>query len=191
MKLFISFSVAASLLFAGCGNEHRPVPRPYAWPRTVMMGDSLREIDFESVKWLVNSEADVTVRRATKEVVWVDISYPPYNATLYLTISFAEGAALDSAIDNRLQRISLNLGQASAERRDISSTSGEFEGIMLRATSPVTTPLQFLATDDKRVAVSGVLVMEQAAVNPDSLAPAIYALHSEFKQALSSLSYDI
>lgn len=156
-----------------------------------MMGDSLREIDFESVKWLVNSEADVTVRRATKEVVWVDISYPPYNATLYLTISFAEGAALDSAIDNRLQRISLNLGQASAERRDISSTSGEFEGIMLRATSPVTTPLQFLATDDKRVAVSGVLVMEQAAVNPDSLAPAIYALHSEFKQALSSLSYDI
>ncbi len=105
---------AMLMLLAACGSpdttnpDTAPVPLPRAWPRTPLYEAAYAPVapgsDIEVAEAL---EPRITRRRGADS--WIDISYPAYRATLYLSdLRFSSPAEASDAIDNRLEPTALN-----------------------------------------------------------------------------------
>lgn len=166
------------------------MPRPEGYPRialyeAVYRSDSIGPVIFES-----NAGTAVTERRQGADGTgWLTLAYPRYGATLYLTASPATASTLGDIIDNRLERISLNIGGATTELTELTGKGG-WHGRVTLTPSGSATPLQILATSPRGdCVVSGALFLERAATatSPDSLAPALEAVRDDLIHAVNAL----
>lgn len=166
------------------------MPRPEGYPRialyeAVYRNDSIGPVIFES-----NAGTAVTERRQGADGTgWLTLAYPRYGAILYLTASPATASTLGGIIDNRLERISLNIGGATTELTELTGKGG-WHGRVTLTPSGSATPLQILATSPRGdCVVSGALFLEGAATatSPDSLAPALEALRDDLIHAVNAL----
>lgn len=65
---------------------------------------------------------------------WLTLHYPVYNADVYVTFSEVDGAdALIAVLDNRRERMSLNLNGAHASTIHVTSADGTFETALVEA----------------------------------------------------------
>ena len=122
----------------------------------------------------------------------LDISYPAYRATVYLTARRLPPERLESELDNRRERISLNLGGVAAYTEHITSDNGQFECALVTARDAATTPVQFLATDGEGCLISGAAYLGDLTpgTSADSIAPVVAALQRDIRHALHKLSDD-
>ena len=125
MKALLLSALALVVLLNSCDSGGRPVPRPEGYPRialyeAVYRNDSIGPVIFES-----NAGTAVTERRQGADGTgWLTLAYPRYGATLYLTASPATASTLGGIIDNRLERISLNIGGATTELTELTGKGG-------------------------------------------------------------------
>lgn len=186
--LWIAVAVAAvavsALIYVHYAPAEPPaIPRRVAYPRVYAYPDSFVAID--SLPLALQANAGAVVSRPRPN--WVDIAYPAYGAVVHLTILDTDPNHLAAELDNRRQRIDLNLNGAAASARTIDN--GRFQSLIVTATDPIATPVQVLATDNSRYVVSGSAYFEHLSplANRDSLAPMVSRIEADLVEALSNL----
>ena len=185
-------SIAALCCLYGCGNRQTTdtgIPRPVAYPRPVIY-DPLYTSAGLPADFEVNASATVTDagKSATSEnqPVWVDITYPAYGATLHCTFTPVDDeASREKAMDNRLERMALNVGDNMAEQTELTSPGG-FTTIILSTMGRTLTPLQFLSVGDCWV-ISGAMRFHAEAVETDSVRPLIDAVKTDIIHAAENI----
>lgn len=186
-------AIALSVIFSdcsGCSSESVAVPRPVAFPRQRLY-DTLRSAVAEAapVRFYANSSAIVSCpSQGVGSGRWLNISYPLYRAVLYCTFTPVTDADRSDVIDNRLERMGLNVGDLPAQLVSLDSPGG-FNSRLLVAPAECVTPLQFLSTDGKGWVISGALYFDDKAhaVAADSIAPVVDAVKDDILYALSRL----
>lgn len=178
----------ASLLCACSGQTSRdktPVPRPEAWPRIAIYDSIYQVVDSLPVVFEANASAKIEHTRPG----WVNINYPAYASTIYLTVTQTTPAEIESVVDNRLERMALNI----ADNTDVTQehiVSPDFESIMLISPGTRSTPVQFVSTDRRSTVVSGTAFLHNAGqiASTDSVAPVIESLRHDIVHALKNLT---
>ncbi|MCM1029454.1 MAG: hypothetical protein NC342_07605 [Pseudoflavonifractor sp.] len=190
MRLALLLPAFAATILAACsphGGDHQDtmdrggVPLPKGWPRTELYDTIYRPLDARS-DLFVNAQASTSLLRRG----WVDIAYPAYRATLFITDTLCASAkGADAVAANRLERISLNINGLPTEKGTCDTPSGYR---LLTFTTPTgsLTPLQFIARKGERV-VSGTLAVGSLPVSADSIAPTLEAVERDVAYMINHL----
>lgn len=164
------------------------VPKPEAWPRIEIPESTYRTYDLGGVTVTLNASADMHTRPA-RDGIWADIVYPQFpGATIYLSLLETDGSnRLRKAVENRRERMALNAGGAATEITRLESDGG-WNGEIAVTHSSITTPVQILAHDKKRMILSGALYLDYPSqTSPDSIAPIVKAVSRDLTETLKHL----
>lgn len=173
-----------ALALGACQRPSPPVPRPRGFARVAGYGDSLRSVCIEGVTMDINAGA--TLSRPAP--AWLDASFGRYGATLHLAVVHTGGADhMQSALRNRHERMSLNLSGRRAQVQTLTSTGG-FAVEFVQALEPAPVPLQFVATNDNGILVSGAVVFAGPVEPADSLSPMLADLERQLRAIVNSLT---
>ncbi len=185
MRLFpVIAAVVAVLMLLACAETPAPVPKPRAYPRLACYACEPVAVETGDVGFMVNSAAEVSYPRNG----WIDIAYPRYAATVHITVSRLENdSELRMAVENRAERIGLNLAGRRSETGQFTNDAG-FGCSLTRALEPSPVPYQFIAVGPDRLFVSGAVAMNGSVEPVDSVAPVLRALYSDISVILDSLS---
>lgn len=191
-----------AVIAGGCGSnvsgDADAVPRRRAYPRIELPDSAFTFIQTESNGFSLapSRSLSLAINNATEYAVhskdgnaslFIDVDYPGLNAAIYFTITPVDNTTLTSVIDNRLERVSLNLGGADAELLEFDSPAG-FENKMFVSRADISTPVQFIATDGETTVISGTSFLKDAsAANADSLAPVVNMLRRDILHTLKTL----
>ena len=154
------------------------MPKRTAYPRTAVLPDS--SVAVSAGPFSININVSATVSRPRPD--WIDAEYRSLGATLHISATDHPHKADET---NRRERISLNLGGASASVRSFTSPSGYRCEIVTTAEGPAT-PVQFIAVVDGQM-LSGVFVLSGKTSPADSIRPIVYELEREATSILSSI----
>lgn len=172
--------IALAAILSSCKDKtETATPRRYAYPRLETYEADYSRVGAGPVSFEVNTSATVD----SPKTGWLNISYPRYGATFY--ISTVKPDDIAGAIANRRQRMSLNLGGAKATSR--SFASGKFECMIVESVDAGTTPVQFLAVGDDGIIVSGTATIGGNTAPADSIRPIVTALADEAFKILTTL----
>ncbi|MDE6317766.1 MAG: hypothetical protein K2L73_05150 [Muribaculaceae bacterium] len=172
---------------AGSGNS---VPRRHAYHRIPLPDSTFTEIAVgpTGLNISVNTAATCSIRAdESGRSRFVDITYPDINSIIYMTVTPVDHSTINSVIDNRLDRIALNLSGADPELIDFDTPAG-FENKLIVTHAGISTPVQFLSTDGKSLVVSGVAFIKDATpATVDSLAPIADILQRDITHTLKTM----
>ena len=187
MSRIVFCIIAAAGMLCSCTGADDSTPRRRGYPRLPLYDSCYARVDGAALHLEANCGADVTTDSAGR---WITVRYPLYDAALYVTVTPAATAeALQAAIDNRRERIRLNLGGREATTSHISSDGG-FEAALVEAPG-AGMPLQFVATDGSGYVESGALQLNAASGSAyDSIRPVEAALRRDIVHTLSRLGFD-
>lgn len=175
--LIISILIA---VMSSCRQKEGDVtPRRYAYPRIDAYDSIYRRVGLGPVSIEVNASATTS----SSKDGWLDIHYPRYGATIYLSASHTDD--LPAAIANRRQRISLNLGGAKAATHNF--VSGDFDCEVIESVDAGATPVQLLAVSPKGLVISGSANISGSTTPADSIRPIVSALTRDAMQILLSI----
>lgn len=185
LPLICVITLAAICASACGGTDDTATPRRRAYQRIEAYTPDYTAVDSLPVRLLVNSSAVVSRPRRD----WVNVNYPRYNATVFISVTETDDHSIADVIANRVERIALNAGDAPADALDIDN--GRFTSTLYDARAAVATPLQFVATDGKSVVISASVFFENAnrITSLDSVAPAVETIRRDLTTALDSLDY--
>ncbi|MBD5247690.1 MAG: hypothetical protein HDS54_05960 [Barnesiella sp.] len=196
LKSFVTIMTACALWSCAGDGKHgneaanTPVPRRQAYPRVLLPDSAFTSVTVEpsGLNIDVNTAATCSIRADESGLSrFVDISYPDLNSVIYMTVTPVDAKTLNSVIDNRLDRIALNLSGTDPELIDFDNPSG-FENKLVVTHAGISTPVQFLSTDGKSLVVSGVAFMKDATpVTADSLAPISRMLQRDILHTLKTM----
>ncbi len=181
----MSSGLAMTLSCCTGGQREIAVPRPAAYHRIAIPAPAYRTVRAGTVSIQLNTSVTDTVVSAGNS--WVTACYPGLGTSMYITVTEIDPGTAGEAIDNRVERLSLNTGGLPTEV--ISFTTPEaFDAqlIITPAGSPI--PVQFLATDHSSVLVSGTAAVEGSASSPaDSISPVLEMLERDITHMLKTL----
>lgn len=185
MKKFVKALLAAALLTvvaSACGErEENTMPRRRAYARVDTYPAEYRAVEVGGIPLEINT----STAAASPREGWLDVRYPRYGATLHVAVARPDAAALDQAVANRRQRMSLNLGGATAEQTTLAGDSYVCELLVSR--DAVATPVQLLAVGADGTLVSGAAVIAGRTEPVDSLRPVVEALRDDALHLLMHL----
>lgn len=182
----IVLAAALAGALAGCSSDGQsPTPRRHAYPRVVVSDSVYHSADSFSPHFEINAAVRAT-RPAPGQLT---IDYPAYGAVVYVTSRRLPPGELEAELDNRRERISLNLNGVSATTEHLRSANGRFECALVTARDVSATPVQFLATDGEGCLVSGAAYFANVSsgTSADSIAPIVAALRRDLRHALLTL----
>lgn len=170
---------------AACRQEVA-TPRPMAFPRVATCDTIYRLVDQAVIPIEVNAAANVEVAENGR---WVNVDYPSYNGRLALTLGiYNRHDSINAAVENRIERMSINVGDFAAEQTSIDSPLG-IHSVLLTTQAHCVTPLQFISTDRRRFLVSGSFSFNGPVgkEKSDSLSPVIDALRTDILHLINNL----
>lgn len=180
-------AIAACSLWA-CSHSHQEVsiPKRPGYPRAYAYDTCYVQAQGVPIAIEVNSQAQ---HHAIKRggAYWLNIDYPRYNASIYCTFTPVTPATVASVLDNRSERLQLNLGGAVADMEQYETPAG-YSVAIATAPSAKATPLQFLASNGRWV-LSGAAFFNNSDqfVDIDSVAPMVATLRRDIEHALITL----
>lgn len=187
MKHTVIISLFVALFLSACGaRQEAPVPRPTAYPRVADPGVEYVAVDSLPVVFEINSSAELTRPRAD----WLNIRYPEWNVTVHVSLTSVDPTEFERAIDNRMQRLHLNIASLSVTD-EVEFDTPDFSSVLLSSPDSRSTPLQFIAAGDSTMIISGVAFFENVSphASVDSLAPVVKYLRRDLTHTLTNLSY--
>lgn len=187
MKLVACFAAVLMLLLVGCsgnsGADDTAVPRPRAYPRVAEFGGEYRDTIIGGVVVPVNVNATTSSKRHD----WLNVDYPDYKATIYITVTATQAPdALDAALSNRLERISLSVGGRRAHTEEMVNAAG-FHSVLTIVGEPSPLPFQFIAVSPDRRLLSGAVALSGAIEPADSVAPVLRRLRADVTNMIHNL----
>ncbi len=170
-----------SVIFCGCSNR-KPVPRREAYPRVQLL-DTVMVAAEAPAYFLVNSQARVEQSRED----WLTVAYDTYGATMYVTFTETLPSSVDEVKRNRMERLLLNSGEQLSHHSEFTTSYGY--DVVLSYSEGTATPLQFIATDNSSMVVSGAVYFAnpKAPEAVDSITPVIDALRGDIMRAMINL----
>lgn len=192
MKCRLLVLLAGFFLLVACGRNEKLVPRRDAYPRIETYDSAYVSLDSLPVNFDVNVEAQSALSRKDDGSVWLTISYPRYDAKILLTLSPVTKANVHAVVDNRIERISLNVNTSYADIDEFDNLSG-YSSIIVYAPSAVSTPIQFIAApkelDGDGWVVSGAVFFENvdASASIDSVSPMTETLLRDVRHSIYSI----
>lgn len=179
--------IAATLLAPGAcgtGDNSAPVPRRRAYPRIEIPDSAFTIVGNAPNRLQINASAQILDSTDNK---WVTVIYPDLNAKIYYTFTPVDKSTIDAVIDNRLERINLNLSGHKPEFLPVDTREG-FTGQIVVDRFGGTTPVQFIVTDRSTVVVSGAAFLPDADGAPaDSLNPVVDMLRRDIIHSIKTL----
>lgn len=173
----------AGLLFTNCRREVQAVPKPRAYQRLDSYAGEMLPAKCSGVTFLVNSAAITQSRQKG----WLDVLYPNYRASIHLSVSQPMNEVeLSNALDNRAERVELNLAGRRADIDRFESVGG-FSVSLMRCVEPSPIPYQFVAVGPNRQLLSGAVAISGNVEPADSLAPVLSRLRNDVQVMLNSL----
>lgn len=184
MKATVLLPLLFAFVLFSCGTRGDAVPKRYAYPRPALQTDAPRDtILLGGLRLDAYSGGEIT---SDSIHGWADIVYDAASGAV-MHLSVTTPADLTSAIANRRQRITLNLGAATATTEEF--RHGDFSCQVVSTTEPgITTPVQILAFSTvSGKLISGATVLANPGNNADSIRPLIDELRSDAIRLLESL----
>ena len=164
----LAWLTAICAMTPSCGLHTSPsdtVPKPMAYPRLDMPDSVYTTVEASGVRLLVNELTGVSISHRGSRNTWMDVSYGGFaSPTVHITVTEYNPGDAKGFIDNRRERMRLNLGGLSYELTELTTPSG-WTCEMAVARGIPTTPVQILAYDSQHM-ISGALMLDI----PDSLA---------------------
>lgn len=182
--------VATALTLLGAcssGNDNSaPVPRRRAYPRIEIPDSTFTIVDNAPNSLQINAGANVD-NTSDNSGKWITVSYPGLNAKIYYTFTPVDNSTIDAVVDNRIERINLNLSGHKAEFIPVDTREG-FTGQIVVDRFGGTTPVQFIVTDRGSVVVSGAAFLPAASeATTDSLSPVVDMLRRDIIHSIKTL----
>lgn len=190
LKQIVSGIVA--IIMAGCtgGDTNVAVPRRHAYPRINVYDREYCEYSDGRLSFEINSGATTfTDSLSENGARWLTLKYPRYNASLFLTATPVTGATMERVIDNRLERMAMNVHTSDVGQIDPENLHGFTAMVLYTPNGGTSTPVQFLASDSCRWVVSGAVFIDDAAAvsRRDSIKPVVEALLGDVEHLLTTL----
>lgn len=181
-KLLIPLVVVVVVGGAACSRQRpAPIPRPAAFPRPVVYSESYHTDTLGGLALEVNDSAHLS----SPQPGWFNLEYPAYKTIVNCTLT--RGGNIAEALNNRAQRMALNIGAAGGDIEQFTSRSGLYV-TLITAPEAMRTPVLFLATDSTSMLLSGVAVASLSPSTPvDSVAPQVTALAADMRRLLRQL----
>lgn len=184
MKAIGAIGLIATVL-AGCTAQPEAVPRATAYPRPALPDTASAPYSIGAV----NARLCAGVQIDAPRNGWLTATYPTLSASIHISVTDTTTAAIEQMKANRMQRLMLNVGDCPSRNREFVSAGG-FAAIITTANASAT-PVQFLATDNERIVVSGAVFMPSTATaSYDSIAPIIEFFEQEATRFLNTLCYE-
>lgn len=184
MKALPLLCAACAVLVAACGgsSSSQPVPRRTAYPRIQTYDTVYTARELGSIVVPVNAQALASAPQPS----WLNVEYPLYGLTVYMAlVENLDSERYRSAIANRHQRLSLNMGQSTASVRQF--RAGDFECMLIVSRDGTPTPVQFIAGDGKSRVFSGSAAFAGKPFPADSVQPLVDAVAHDMMHILLSL----
>lgn len=194
IPFWIMAAVSLSL-FCECrnnGNDDVATPRRIGYPRIRLCDTLYKPADITPLHIEVNAEAIVIEKAAEagKQSYWFDIDYPAYNGTIYCTLSQTNRLSVSEIIANRLERISLNLGN-EVQHESITLKNGNISSQIVTTQGNMVSPIMFIATDNQNWVFSGTFNFNAPQkLNYDSVAPIINAVKKDIVHTINSIKHE-
>lgn len=185
---------AACLLCASCSGADKgdaAVPRRPGYARVAEYPARYAAVDSMPLLVEANSQAVTSSERMPDGSVWLNIAYPGYKARVYVTFTPVDSASVEAALENRAERIGLNLGNAPTESEHF-TTPGGYYVTLVKAPQALPMPVHFIAVNpgDPRWLVSGSAMLD--GIGPqapaDSIGPVIETIYRDISHAMSRLA---
>jgi len=128
-----------------------------------------------------------TERPEFKGGIWLNIDYPDFRSTIYLTYLPIKNN-LNELLDEANQQVykgHVTMAEA-IEEQAFSNPNQQVYGRIFQLSGPVATPVQFYLTDSSHHFIRGSLYFNYAA-NYDSIAPILNYLNQDIKRMMQSL----
>ena len=176
----IAMLLAAIMCGCSDGHKNKAIPRREAYPRLEQYAPQYTDIRIGQFSVPVNSSA--IVDSITPE--WTNVEYPRYGLTLHLTaLKTPSETELANAVDNRLERMALNIGDKNAADTSFITSAG-LECVVVVSRDGIPTPIQFIAVESSGGILSGTVALKGKATPTDSIAPIIDAMAAEIDTLL-------
>lgn len=185
--LRITVIMCAVLLLASC--QQRATPRPDGYFRIEPYPASYTPYRLGTITLHVNDSAQCVVAKGGEQrgAHWLNVVYPRYHATIYLSYIPLEGDI------ERLMGESIDLvyrQNVITEQVEAVAYEDVERGLYatLYSLSPESaTPLQFIATDSVAYLLRGALYFD-APVKTDSVAPSLHYIEADIMQMVESIT---
>lgn len=182
-------AVIASVVLFMTSCQEKATPRPDGYFRIEPYSESYTPHTMGVISLLINDSAQCVVAPnvARSEVQWLNVVYPRYRATIYLSY-----IPLNNDIE-RLMSESIDLvyrQNVITEQVEAIAYENADQGVYatLYSLSPESaTPLQFIATDSVRYLLRGALYFD-APVKTDSVAPSLQYVETDIMQMIESIT---
>lgn len=169
--------LALPTLLAACSGQHpSPQPRPEAYVRPTPLAHTYHMEHNVAVNDSAHTEEG--------ENGGFNIVYPTYGVKVM--VSRVATFNVPKTLDNRLERISLNLLGNTSTVTTLTSAHG-IGATVVTSPQTVATPVQFVATDSLTWVMSGTAVFARPGTRPDSLMPYVEAIEADMIHLLKQL----
>lgn len=182
-------------MLCSCSNNEQAgsdgaVPLPEGYPRIDIYPAEYTACDSLPVTVSVNSALTPVLKPG--RTPGLDIPYPRYNATVYLTVIPDAFADFDQIWDARRTRIDNNLGDIPTSAMEIPSRADTtFISALVMAKSATQTPVQLLAASRRHGIIVSATAFLHTNVTPaslDSITPAIESLATDLRHLAENLA---
>lgn len=192
---WLAVLTAATVLAGACSQQGQDgtkgtVPLPEAYPRIDAYPARYTVYDSLPVALSVNSAVTPVLKPG--RTPGLDIPYPRYNATVYLTVIPDAYADFDQIWNARRARIDNNLGDIATSAMEVTSQADtSFISAIVLAKSATQTPVQLLGASRRHgiiISATAFLHDNVKATNLDSISPAIEALAHDMQRLATYLA---
>ncbi len=182
-----SFLILFIVAFFGCDNSYTPKPR--AFFRIDV--DNIGYVPYfdEQFSFLVSDRAEVYEKQSPQNEKWINVVYPDFKATLFLTYIAVEERSMQALLEDNRQLLSAHTKKAY-EFQDMaySDTVNRKFGSLYKIKGDVATPFQFYITDGNRKFLRGSLYFDYEAKR-DSVLPVLDVLEQDLSELFNSLTW--
>lgn len=182
----------ASLAACSGAEQQRTAPRPQGYPRVQAYDTAYAAVPGIPLRFETNSQAPAAAEAKDGGAVWLTVSYPAYDARLMCTFTPVTSATVESVVDNRLERMALNVIGTEPQVDEFVNDAG-YAAVIICDPNAVATPVQFLAApaeiDGNGWVVSGTAFFDraQAGAAIDSLAPMVETMLRDIRHSILAL----
>lgn len=188
LKKYVSVAVAL-LIISSCQTDYSPKPRGYF--RIDLPEKSYRKspeklpyrFDYPTYCYLLNN------RKAEKELYWVDVVFPKFKATLFLSYKLID-KNLEEYVEDSYQFVYKHTIKADAiDESLINYPERNVYGIMYDIKGDAASNVQFYITDSLSHFLRGALYFD-VAPNKDSLAPVLKFIRSDIHRMIETFEWN-
>ena len=187
-RIFMTIIVGMVTLLTSCRNES--TPRPTGYFRIDSYPAQYSPVQLGNISLHINDSAKRIIPEATtdKGVHWLNIVYPRYNATLYLSyIPLEEN--LDRLMGESIELVyRQNVNTEQVEAIAYEDYDAHLYATLFTLSAESATPIQFIATDSTQYLLRGALYYDNP-VKSDSVAPSLQYLEEDIMHLIEHITH--